>query len=267
MLKGQHMSKIFSKIRHGVKDHIRVGRIKFPDEWGLYSWLHLYADIRTGIVYNTSAAYISEVTNYGISPIQKHIASLSYKGYIKRFFHRGTRKPYPIVINKFETISGLRIDTQTTIFSERKDIYNNKLSVFPDSVENLCEKHRVFIERASGLYCITIKDIIEISKEDKAVKKPKKKKAKGKEIPWPVGFSLNDKMTAYATKKGVLDIPAEFEAFRNWAKQDKKYIDWEAGWRTRCDNYVKFNKGGNNAVSNRNVGATDSELEAKYDGI
>jgi len=63
---------------------------------------------------------------------------------------------------------------------------------------------------------------------------------------WPSGLQLTDRMRAFAVGEGVANPEAEFAAWRDdCAAHKRKYSDWDAAWRTRCRNYVKFAGNGN----------------------
>jgi hypothetical protein len=75
--------------------------------------------------------------------------------------------------------------------------------------------------------------------------KPNRKRA----CAWPEGFALTEEMFAYAVKRGVPQPEEEFEAFRNWCQREGAvYIDWPAAWRTRADNWKRFNRGFGNGT-------------------
>ena len=61
-----------------------------------------------------------------------------------------------------------------------------------------------------------------------------------RETVWPDGFALTPAMREYATSRGI-DPDREFEAFHDWAiSKSKRYVDWEAGWRTRINNAPRY---------------------------
>jgi hypothetical protein len=68
------------------------------------------------------------------------------------------------------------------------------------------------------------------------------KGVRGKPIPLPEGFEVSEKMRAFAAQNMTPEeIATEFIAFKAWARsKGVQYVDWEAGWRTRCINFVKF---------------------------
>lgn len=77
------------------------------------------------------------------------------------------------------------------------------------------------------------------NKKEKIYKKEKVKKTA---TPLPADLVLTAEMAAYAREKSVPNPAAEFEAFKNWAlSTGATYVDWAAGWRTRCLNYLRFN--------------------------
>lgn len=71
---------------------------------------------------------------------------------------------------------------------------------------------------------------------------------------WPDGFALDESMRAFARKQGVANPELEFEKFHAWADEfGIAYLDWKAGWRTRCLNYQRFNSNGHSAPARREV--------------
>lgn len=98
----------FIKIRRGLREHIRDGRMK-ANELAVYIHLHLCADFRTGIQKN-SAPHIHYGMGQSLSirQLQRILASLESKGYIKRFRVPGKMGDYYILINKFEVTTGDR---------------------------------------------------------------------------------------------------------------------------------------------------------------
>jgi hypothetical protein len=109
----------FIKIRRGLREHIRDGRMK-TNELAVYIHLHLCADFRTGI-HKNSAPHIHYGMGQSLSvrQLQRILASLERKGYIKRFRVQGKMGDYYILINKFEVTSGDRkgqfLNTEKTI--------------------------------------------------------------------------------------------------------------------------------------------------------
>jgi hypothetical protein len=58
----------------------------------------------------------------------------------------------------------------------------------------------------------------------------------------PDDFTLNETSLAYAKDRGV-NITTELDGFRNYhAAKGSTYKDWQAAWRTWCDNSVKFGR-------------------------
>jgi hypothetical protein len=118
----------FSRIRHGIIEHLENGMIDATREWPVYSILHLLADLKTGVIYQTSAYQISFRFKIPIRQVQRALASLEKKAYIRRFFHVDTRKLYPVVIDKFITVDGLVIDAHSSKFTDPIVLFNNVLA-------------------------------------------------------------------------------------------------------------------------------------------
>lgn len=165
---------VFAKIREGLKEHLITGQMDFLTEYPVYIFLHQIANIKTGMAYKTSAVGLSEMLGVEIKYFQKALVSLEKKGYIKRFFHRGTRKPYPIVINKFVTIDGLQIIANECIFDKVNSLYDNKLAFTLEDEENLKGICSELEKNLNGTYRATLKDILKINKDNKEVKRIKK---------------------------------------------------------------------------------------------
>jgi hypothetical protein len=76
-----------------------------------------------------------------------------------------------------------------------------------------------------------------------------RRKGKRPEARWPDGFALNESMRQFAAALGI-DAEAEFDAWRDdCAAHDRRYADWEAAWRGRCRNALRF--GGRGGTSTR----------------
>jgi len=103
----------FVKIRRGLFEHIRSGRMK-SDMLSIYTYLHLTADIYTGMVMGTSAPYIGMDLRKPLKHVQRQLIKLEKGKYIKRFGHRGCIQSYNILINKYETANGILIDTDNS---------------------------------------------------------------------------------------------------------------------------------------------------------
>lgn len=81
-------------------------------------------------------------------------------------------------------------------------------------------------------------------------------KNKSRAVALPDDFVLTTERLEYATRKGVLDPLAEFEAFReHHTAHGKRMKSWDAAWRTWCINYRKF--GGATREANRKLSATE----------
>ncbi len=73
-------------------------------------------------------------------------------------------------------------------------------------------------------------------------KKPKEKK---RAVKWPEDFYMTEKMKQHAVDHGIdpTELDLFFEDFHNWADQnERKYIDWEAAFRTRVGKAQDYGK-------------------------
>lgn len=110
------MDGIFSRIRHGLKEHIEQGRLRGSgSELDCYISLHLHAELDTGVCWKMSAPFLARFLGADLFQVQLSLRSLERKGYIKRFNHRGQKSFYPILINKYETPHGLIIRADKTL--------------------------------------------------------------------------------------------------------------------------------------------------------
>jgi hypothetical protein len=66
------------------------------------------------------------------------------------------------------------------------------------------------------------------------------RRGKRPEVRWPEGFVLSEPMRQFAAALGI-DGDAEFDAWRDdCAAHDRRYADWQAAWRGRCRNALRF---------------------------
>lgn len=86
-------------------------------------------------------------------------------------------------------------------------------------------------------------------------------KGKRPEVKWPPGFALDDEMRQFAARLGI-DPDAEFEAWRDdCAAHDRRYADWQAAWRGRCRNALRFgSRGAGRMRASPGEGAMDAAL-------
>jgi len=92
--------KGYVKIRRGILEHLRSGKISYP-EYSLYLHLIILADFRTESIENTSSVYIANEIGLHYNTVGKLIKSLIEKGYIIRSYYFGNRKRCKILINKY----------------------------------------------------------------------------------------------------------------------------------------------------------------------
>lgn len=81
----------------------------------------------------------------------------------------------------------------------------------------------------------------------------------------PDDFALNETSLAYADGRGV-NVKSEFDAFRNYHEaKGSTYKDWQAAWRTWCDNSVKF--GRTSVPKPDDTPKLDTSLESRRAGL
>lgn len=106
------------RLRRGLLEHIDTGKMN-GDMLGVYIYLHLGCDYTTGIVWTTSAPYISFKLKKPVKLVQRILQNLAKKKYIKRFGHRGHVSFYQVLINRYLLHNGVLIDAVNS-----KDINN-----------------------------------------------------------------------------------------------------------------------------------------------
>jgi hypothetical protein len=69
-----------------------------------------------------------------------------------------------------------------------------------------------------------------------------RRRCKRPELKWPPELVLSAEMREFAERLGI-DAGAEFEAWRDdCAAHDRRYADWQAAWRGRCRNALRFGR-------------------------
>lgn len=107
----------FIKLRKGIMEHLEQGRIN-GREFSVYSAIHFWADYRYGFAWQMSAPFIARFLHENVSIVKRCLSTLSSKGYIKRFNHRGQRSYYPILIDKYEIQKGVFTVADKTLNSD-----------------------------------------------------------------------------------------------------------------------------------------------------
>ena len=98
------------RLRRGLLEHIDTGKMN-GDMLGVYIYLHLGCDYTTGIVWTTSAPYISIKLKKPVKKVQRVLQKLAEMEYIKRFGHRGQVTHYKVLINRYLLHNGVLIDS------------------------------------------------------------------------------------------------------------------------------------------------------------
>ena len=103
----------FAKIRNGINKHIKEGKLH-PFDLGIYLWLHLNCNWKTGVCRQTALGIaLNGFNDAGLKEtIQKSLRRLRKHGYINYPKGVGKRGGYLIVIHKFEpsALRGYRIN-------------------------------------------------------------------------------------------------------------------------------------------------------------
>lgn len=84
----------------------------------------------------------------------------------------------------------------------------------------------------------------------------------------PSDFTLTDASVAYANERGV-DIHDEMDGFVNYHQaKGSTFKDWQAAWRTWCNNAVKFGRAGKQSAPVLDlIPKIDTSLEARRAGL
>ena len=88
-------------LRRGLMEHLESGEMN-GRELSVYVSAHYWADFKCGIAWKMSAPFLARFLHEKEQIVKRCLKSLSDKGYIKRFNHRGQRTYYPILINNYE---------------------------------------------------------------------------------------------------------------------------------------------------------------------
>lgn len=98
-------SKRFAIMRD-LQDHLTAGRISAFDV-GIYTIIHWQTDFKTGLWWG-SAPKIHATAPRGtnLRDVQRSIQTLTLVGFLKPFHSHGQRGNYPVLLNKYEPLSG-----------------------------------------------------------------------------------------------------------------------------------------------------------------
>jgi hypothetical protein len=102
----------FSKIRNGLREHIKDGRMH-PTDLGVYLYLHMACDYATGIYKGTALGIAYGFGDESLKDLVKHsLYRLRNLKYINYRFGNGLRRSYSILIDKYEPTYGARSGTR-----------------------------------------------------------------------------------------------------------------------------------------------------------
>jgi hypothetical protein len=93
----------FVKVRRGIVEHLHNGQMNL-NEFACYCVLLLKADYKTGVAWVNSGDFM--LGDVSLSSVQRALLNLEQNQYIKRFVLAGSKKPYPVLIDKFEIADG-----------------------------------------------------------------------------------------------------------------------------------------------------------------
>ena len=94
----------FVKVRRGIVEHLHNGQMNMR-EFACYCVLLLRADYKTGVAWVRASDFLVD-EEISLSSVQRSLAGLEEKQYIKRFILAGSKKPYPVLIDKYEIPNG-----------------------------------------------------------------------------------------------------------------------------------------------------------------
>jgi hypothetical protein len=158
------MSNGFAKIRNGLREHIKQGKLH-PTDLGVYLYLHLSCDWSTGIYHGTA-----EGIAYGFSDsslknmIQKSLNRLRDKKYINYPRGTGKRKAYNILIDKFEPSGGARSGLRLNAWKHGdKCVPEYESGAVQATVEPLLSGGQATVERPIPY----IKDLTDVPNEER----------------------------------------------------------------------------------------------------
>lgn len=99
---------VFVKIRTGLRDHYRLGKMT-PGDLGIYTFLHLECDWETGVYRGTAATIAHKFNDVTLTrSIQESLRRLRDRGYIHYRKGVGQRGQYPMTLLKYIPAFGER---------------------------------------------------------------------------------------------------------------------------------------------------------------
>ena len=93
-------------VMRDLQDHLIAGRVSALDV-GIYTIIHWQADFKSGVWWG-SAPKVHATAPRGLSlrDVQRSIQTLTDVGFLKPFHKHGQRGNYPVLLNKYEPLSG-----------------------------------------------------------------------------------------------------------------------------------------------------------------
>jgi len=98
----------YLKIRRGIIDDAKFGRLS-GSPYLIYLHLIFTADPLTGVVWGVSSEDVGKRLGIKAVTVKRAFQRLEISGYIKRFYTQGRRGGYPILIDRYVTVSDLTV--------------------------------------------------------------------------------------------------------------------------------------------------------------
>src|SRR5262249_20887291 len=122
----------FTGIRNGLREHIKQGKL-CPTDLGVYLFLQLECDWRTGIYHGTALGIAYGFGDANLKKlVQAALRRLRDAGYINYRDGDGRRKGYPILIHKFRPTSGKLFGHELNAWSEKDKVVPAYLLITED---------------------------------------------------------------------------------------------------------------------------------------
>lgn len=129
-------SKGFVRIYRDLLKYVEQGVIDFVD-FSVFNWLQCKADYETGLVNSTNATHVSQQTKLPYKKTAEAFKNLDNLGLITRFYERGKRGGFPVLIDGFLVKTGNTfkvVDASAT--TEIKDIKYKNINGLGNTMTN-----------------------------------------------------------------------------------------------------------------------------------
>lgn len=131
----------FTKIRNGLREHIKKGKFKGPFDLGVYVFLQMECDWSTGIYHGTALGIAYGFDDSTLrAHIQKALARLRTSGYINYPSGTGKRCAYDILIDKFEPTTGRWVGKRLNAWKHGNEVRPEYEPIMTQSVDRPFEE-------------------------------------------------------------------------------------------------------------------------------